>query len=142
MNTKFQANYKIKNYIYFDKLKGKFLIPKHNLKNLFKKSISYNISDIQRIKLVTDTDYKDTIFGTKEVCMEVCLMIVLPNDDRCYIDFLDKPTFSNSFKCKKAYKDAQEVISALKFVQMVGEFQRQRKVDCNTFFPRVIANNT
>ena len=142
MNTKFQANYKIKNYIYFDKLKGKFLVPKHNLKSLFKKGIAYNISDIQRIKLVTDTDYKDTILGTKEVCIEVCLMIVLPNDDRCYIDFLDKPTFSNSLKCKKAYKDAQEVISALKFMQKVGEYQKQRKISKEAYLlPRILVPN-
>ena len=141
MNTKFQSNYKIKNYIYFDKLKGEFLVPKHNLKNLFKKQISHKIKDIQRIKLVTDNDYKDTILGTKEVCMEVCLMIVLANDDRCYIDFLDKPTSSNSLKCKKAFQDAQEVISALTFMQKVGEYKKQRKISNNTYFPRVIVNN-
>lgn len=142
MNTKFQSNYKIKNYIYFDRIKGEFLVPKHNFKNLFKKQISYKIKDIQRIKLVTDNDYKDTILGTKEICMEVCLMIVLPNDDRCYIDFLDKPTFSNSLKCKKAYKDAQEVISALKFLQRVGEYQEKRKISKEAYLsPRILASN-
>ena len=142
MNTKFQSNYKIKNYIYFDKLKGEFLVPKHNLKSLFKKEIPHHIKDIQRIKLVTDTDYKDTFLGTKEVCMEICLMIVLPNDDRCYIDFLDKPTFSNSLKCKKAFQDAQEVISALKFMQKVGEYQKQRKISKEVYLSsRMLAGN-
>lgn len=122
MRIQFKPTLKIKNYIYFDQLKGTFLVPYHGWKALFRKPKVHSIKDIASIDILSDVIGKDSFWGVRDRCIEVTIMIIMKNNDRCYIDFLKKDVSPRGFKCKKAFKEAQNVKSVLMFMQKAGEY--------------------
>ena len=135
----FDATSNIKNYIYFNNLKGEFVVPKHSIKYLFKKPQIHSVKDITEVCLLSDSDCRDTFLGLQNFCIEVVIMIILKDGNRCYIDFLKKPTIARSWKCKKAFKEANEVKQALLFMQKVGNYTLQRQKSNITYIPRTLA---
>ena len=108
---------------------------------LNEKKVDVNIEDYITDKSEKDLkkieDYVDAVYTNYSI--EVVIMIILKDGNRCYIDFLKKPTIARSWKCKKAFKEANEVKQTLLFMQKVGNYALQRQKSNITYIPRTLA---
>lgn len=113
MSKEFIVTSQVKNHIYFDAINNQFKIPYHKLKYLFRKPKVHNFSEIVKIKLLEMEDEK--------YCAELEIMLKLQDNTKYYISLIKKPTSKNSFKYRKAYKIAENIISYLNFIQNAME---------------------
>ena len=113
MSNEFIVTSQVKNYIFFDAINNQFKVPRHKLKYLFKKPKIHNFNEITKIKLLELEDDK--------YCGELEIVIKLQDNTKYYINLINKPTKKNSFKYKKAWKIAENIVSYLEFVQNAME---------------------
>lgn len=121
MPNEFILTYQVKNHIYFDAINNQFKVPFHKLKYLFRKPKVHNFEEITNIKLLEMED--------ETHCGELEIMLKLKDNTKYYISLIKKPTSKRSFKYKKAYKIAENIISYLYFIQNAIEMQNSQNVN-------------
>lgn len=109
MSNEFVVTSQVKNYIFFDAINNQFKVPRHKLKYLFKKPKIHNFNEIAKIKLLELEDDR--------YCGELEIVIKLQDNTKYYINLINKPTKKNSFKYKRAWKIAENIVSYLDFIQ-------------------------